>query len=344
MTPPVRYYGPRSYRPERNTNNRDRLGHHTKGGPEAFKKGKGGRAGTTRPPHPRGGFCALGDPPIALRTDEGTPKTLPNRVVRGIREGGNDRENDIPPTERGPYPRRYPDRPDDGIRAQRHYLDDTDDRTRGDAVVQRWAVLVRGCGTRNHIFRRGAVAPNPLNLPTNPTRSRWLAGFVLGYIRQLTPRFVDMSTHTFEKHSVRTLAMRFKGLASRNTIVRWLREGKIRPEMTDKTPAPYLFEREVLDAVGKVLETYHDKRVRKMVKNEEKFREVRDRVRRDCIQTLVHNDCAEFSKKPHLVRFESDPALRDDHAIGIKTPSGGKLPSYSLQTCSLGKREDINRK
>jgi len=153
-----------------------------------------------------------------------------------------------------------------------------------------------------------------------------------------------MSTHTFEKHSVRTLAMRFKGLASRNTIVRWLREGKIRPEMTDKTPAPYLFKREVLDAVGEVLETYHDKRVQKMIKGEQRFREVRDKVRKDCLQTLLHNDSAIFSKKPHLVRFESDPALRDDHAIGIKTPSGSKPPSYSLQTCSLGERKDKSTK
>lgn len=149
-----------------------------------------------------------------------------------------------------------------------------------------------------------------------------------------------MPTHTFEKHSVRTLAMRFKGLASRNTIVRWLREGKIRPEMTDKTPAPYLFKREVLDAMGQVLETYHEKRVQKMIKGEKNCREVRDKVRRDCLETLLHNDRAEFSKKPHLIRFETDPALRDDHAIGIPTPSGGKSPIHSLHNCSLGERKD----
>lgn len=135
--------------------------------------------------------------------------------------------------------------------------------------------------------------------------------------------------------------MRFKGLVSRNTIVRWVREGKLRPEMTDKTPAPYLFQREVLDAVGKVLETAHERRVKKMTTSEMEFRKVRDKVRADCLQTLEWNDRAEFSKKNHLCRSETDPALRDDHAIGIKTPSGGKTPVFRLSSnCGLGKGRD----
>lgn len=135
--------------------------------------------------------------------------------------------------------------------------------------------------------------------------------------------------------------MRFKGLVSRNTIVRWVREGKLRPEMTDKSPAPYLFQREVLDAVGKVLENCFERRVKKMTSSEEQFRKVRDKVRADCLQTLVFNDCAEFSKKNHLCRSETDPALRDDHAIGIKTPWGGKMPVQRLSSnCGLGKAKD----
>ena len=129
--------------------------------------------------------------------------------------------------------------------------------------------------------------------------------------------------------------MRFKGLVSRNTIVRWVREGKLRPVMTDKTPAPYLFARDVLDAVGKVLETAHERRVKKMTNSEEQFRKVRDKVRADCLQVLVFNESAEYSNKSHLVKFESDPALRDDHAIGIKPSSGGKSSSYRL-TSGLG--------
>ena len=97
--------------------------------------------------------------------------------------------------------------------------------------------------------------------------------------------------------------MRFKGLVSRNTIVRWVREGKLRPVTTDKTPAPYLFARDVLDAVGKVLETAHERRVKKMTNSEEQFRKVRDKVRADCLQVLVFNESAEYSNKSHLVKF-----------------------------------------
>lgn len=128
-----------------------------------------------------------------------------------------------------------------------------------------------------------------------------------------------MSSHYFEKHSIRTLAMRFKGLASRNTIVRWIRENKLRPEMTDKTPAPYLFKRSVLDDVGRVLQEAHDRRVRKWAKNENEFRAIRNKVRTDCISVHAFNDRAEFSGKPHLMKHEPDPALHDSDAVGANT-------------------------
>jgi hypothetical protein len=153
-----------------------------------------------------------------------------------------------------------------------------------------------------------------------------------------------MSSNYFEKHSIRTLAMRFKGLASRNTIVRWIRENKLRPEMTDKTPAPYLFKRSLLDDVGKLLQEAHERRVKRLTKGETEFRALRDKVRADCLQTLLHNEAAGFSKKPHLVKFESDPALRDDHAIGIKTPIANSSSSYRLGNCNLGEKGDKNKK
>ena len=153
-----------------------------------------------------------------------------------------------------------------------------------------------------------------------------------------------MSSHYFEKHSVRTLAMRFKGLASRNTIVRWLREKKLWAEHTDKSPAPYLFKRSHLDDITRILQDAHERRIRRLTKTESEFQAIRDKVRADCVQTLFHNDCAEYSKKPHLVRFESDPALRDDHAIGIKTPNANSSSSYRLGNCNLGGRKDKNTK
>jgi hypothetical protein len=128
-----------------------------------------------------------------------------------------------------------------------------------------------------------------------------------------------MSSHYFEKHSIRTLAMRFKGLASRNTIVRWIRENKLRPDMTDKTPAPYLFKRSVLDDAEKLLQEAHERRIKRLTKGETEFRRIRDKVRADCLSVHAFNDRAVFSGKPHLIKHEPDPALHDSDAVGANT-------------------------
>jgi hypothetical protein len=120
----------------------------------------------------------------------------------------------------------------------------------------------------------------------------------------------------FEKHSFATLARRFLGLASRNTISRWIREGKLKPELTDKTPAPFLFRRVHLDAAASLLTEAHDRRVKKYAKTEADFRRIREKVRRDCLATIEHNDRANFSRKPELIRQERDPALSDADAVG----------------------------
>lgn len=132
----------------------------------------------------------------------------------------------------------------------------------------------------------------------------------------MTRPAVDMSPHAFEKHSLATLARRFVGLASRNTIHRWIREGKLKPELTDRTAAPYLFRRAKLDEAASILTEAHDKRVRKLTKTETEFRRIRDKVRRDALATIEHNDRAEFSGKPELTRRERNPALSDGDAVG----------------------------
>ncbi len=125
-----------------------------------------------------------------------------------------------------------------------------------------------------------------------------------------------MTSTCFEKHSVRTLALRFKGLASRNTILRWVQEGKLTPELVDKSPAPYLFRRSVLDNTERLLDVIHTQRVERLITNKERAKAVRLQVRTNCLDTLINNDNAEFSRKPHLCRRETDPTLNDTDAIG----------------------------
>jgi hypothetical protein len=123
--------------------------------------------------------------------------------------------------------------------------------------------------------------------------------------------------------------LRFKGLVSRNTLTRWLEEGKLRPSMTDKTSAPYVFRREVLDSLAEMLSESHDQRIRRRTKSEVEFQRIRNKVRADCLQTLISNDCAEFGKSPHLARHERDPALSDGDAMGATELS---LPKITITT------------
>ena len=149
----------------------------------------------------------------------------------------------------------------------------------------------------------------------------------------MTSRCGDMKPHFFEKHSFATLARRFVGLASRNTIARWIREQKLKPEMTDKTAAPFLFRRAHLDAAAALLTEAHDRRVKKYAKTEAEFRRIRDSVRRDCLAVIEHNERANFSRKPEQTKPETNPALNDLDAIGVKRTH--KTQSLRLQNCSL---------
>lgn len=143
---------------------------------------------------------------------------------------------------------------------------------------------------------------------------------------------MNMKQHTFEKHSVRTLALRFKGLASRNTILRWVQEGKLKPELTDKSPAPYLFKRSVLDNAETLLDTIHTQRVERLLKNKEEAERVRLEVRANCLQTIIENDNAEYSGKSHLCKREKDPTLNDQDAVGANTFDANEMPKYRISS------------
>ena len=122
--------------------------------------------------------------------------------------------------------------------------------------------------------------------------------------------------HTYEKHSVNTLAHRFKGLASRNTIQKWLADKKIRPEMVDKSAAPYLFTRKHLDDVAEVLDRAHSARVARGTSSAQQFAHVRDTTRRNALLILRENQIGESGNRPRPHRREKDLASNDCDALG----------------------------
>ena len=122
--------------------------------------------------------------------------------------------------------------------------------------------------------------------------------------------------HTYEKHSVNTLAHRFKGLASRNTIQKWLSEKKIKPEMVDKSAAPYLFTRKHLDDVSEVLDRAHSARVARGTNSAQQFAHVRDTTRRNALLILRENQIGESGNRPRPHRREKDLASNDCDALG----------------------------
>lgn len=120
--------------------------------------------------------------------------------------------------------------------------------------------------------------------------------------------------HQLEKHSVNTLAHRFKGLASRNTITAWLKQGKLKPEMQDATAAPFLFTRKHLDAVADLLSRAHDERVERLTANPRDFKHIRDTARQNALTILRENQILESGKRP--LRREKDLATNDCDAVG----------------------------
>ena len=122
----------------------------------------------------------------------------------------------------------------------------------------------------------------------------------------------------FETHTLATLAERFRGLVSRNTISAWLEGGRIKPEMEkqERGRMSYLFKTTILDSLLAVLERDHDQRVRRQTESELSFKQIRDRARKDALGILRHNLTEEVLKGKVFPRTERNPALSDSDAIG----------------------------
>jgi len=143
------------------------------------------------------------------------------------------------------------------------------------------------------------------------------------------------SKHTLEKHSLNTLAHRFKGLASRNTIEKWLKDKKILPAMTDKSAAPYLFERKHLDDIAQVLGRAHDERVERLTTNALEFKHVRETTRRNALAILRENEITESGNSRRLHRREKDLALNDADAMGGVNLSADTAMVRQIGNCNI---------
>ena len=127
----------------------------------------------------------------------------------------------------------------------------------------------------------------------------------------------------FERHSIATLAQRFKGLICRNTIESWLTSGRLffevgpRPQghpQEKRGERFWLFKTEYLDGLTQELESQHDERVRRQLGNSAGARIIRETARRQALEAIKHNvNLPSGNRKP---RPEKNPALNDMDAVG----------------------------
>lgn len=143
---------------------------------------------------------------------------------------------------------------------------------------------------------------------------------------------------TFERHSIATLAQRFRGLISRNTVESWLIEGRLKFEAG---PSPvikpnqrkgerfWLFKTDCLDQLTLQLEARHDERVRRQLGNDAGARAIRDSARREALG-IIEANVNQFGGKK-VMHPERNPALDDGDAIG-RTYLTDRRPRTSVQS------------
>jgi len=144
---------------------------------------------------------------------------------------------------------------------------------------------------------------------------------------------------TFENHSVSTLAKRFRGLVCRNTLTAWLQNGKLVPVMTGRN-GTFLFRIDYLDSVTRLLERSHQQRVERLIRKKDAATRIREEARKKAEAVMMHNDSAEFSRRPDLKKRELSPALDDFDAVGVDP----KLNYYKLQSnCGLYENRKVKK-
>jgi hypothetical protein len=123
----------------------------------------------------------------------------------------------------------------------------------------------------------------------------------------------------FETHTLATLAERFRGLISRNTISAWLDQGRFKPEMAkqERGRIRYLFKTQALDSLLSLLEQEHDQRVRRQTESEKAFKEIRDKARLEALGIIRHNLTSEVLRGQTSPKRERNPALSDMDAVAV---------------------------
>lgn len=146
-----------------------------------------------------------------------------------------------------------------------------------------------------------------------------------------------MKKLNIERHSIATLAQRFRGLISRNTVESWLIEGRLKFEAG---PSPvinpkqkkgerfWLFKTDYLDQLTLQLEARHDERVRRQLGNDAGARAIRDSARREALG-IIEANVNQFGGRKVFIS-ERDPALNDGDAIG-RTYMTDRRPRTSIQ-------------
>jgi hypothetical protein len=100
-----------------------------------------------------------------------------------------------------------------------------------------------------------------------------------------------MKQPLFERHSIATLAQRFKGLTCRNTIERWLTEGELTAEVSPRPNQTrgekfWLFRRDYLDGVTSNLERKNEEKIRRQMGNDAGAKIIRETARQQATEVL----------------------------------------------------------
>ena len=147
---------------------------------------------------------------------------------------------------------------------------------------------------------------------------------------------------SLERHSIATLALRFRGLLSRNTVEVWLKTGVLKFEVgprESKLPQKkrgtdfWLFKTSYLDSVNQNLEVRHQLRVQRQLGNSAGARAIRESARHQAMEILKRNQAV---PRGFSMLRERDPALNDYDATG-KTCLTDLRPKQIIQSGWLSK-------
>ena len=123
-----------------------------------------------------------------------------------------------------------------------------------------------------------------------------------------------------EAHSLNSLAVRLKLLASRGTLRRWMDEGKLKAEFHGQPNSSggsrhLLFRTKHLDSVLTLLENTYKEKAAKLAKTA--CEALRFRAQADALALQRHEQNLSNELRGRAPVIESDPVLNDDDCRGV---------------------------